>query len=206
MRWWLRMHLAHHHFLPETTPTSIRRRGLASQVRPPSILNLNARAATEETAPRWRTGKVFLTPHKYSVSWLPAMLVPTFPWGAIITSCKLVDLGTMFDLLIQDFNILKQRSPSKHLDKSKMCKYLFAQKQGNTFHWASSQADLIQIYFLLKHMFRFFRHSRRLMYFNVSQQKVTYYNVFGQNRPILMRERKRKEERVFFAPSDPRVA
>ena len=78
--------------------------------------------------------------------------------------------------------------------------------QGSTFCGASSEPDFIQIDFLLKRMFRFFRHSRRLMYFNVSQQKVTYYNVFGQNRPILMRERKRKEERVFFAPSDPRVA
>ena len=108
------------------------------------------------------------------------MVVPTFPWGAIITSCKLVDLGTMFDLLIQDFNILKQRSPSKHLDKSKMCKYLFAQKQGNTFHWASSQADLIQINFLLKRMFRFFRHSQQMPYFDDSQQKVTYFNDLRQ--------------------------
>ena len=44
----------------------------------------------------------------------------------------------------------------------------------------SSQSDFIQIYFLLKRMFRLFRHSRQMPYFNVSRLKVTHFNVLGQ--------------------------
>ena len=35
----------------------------------------------------------------------------------------------------------------------------------------SSHPDFIKNYFLLKRMFRFFRHSRQMPYFNVSRQK-----------------------------------
>ena len=44
----------------------------------------------------------------------------------------------------------------------------------------SSHPDFIKNYFLLKRMFRFFRHSRQMPYFNVSRQKVTHFNALGQ--------------------------
>ena len=44
----------------------------------------------------------------------------------------------------------------------------------------SSHPDFIKNYFLLKRMFRFFRHSRQMPYFNVSRQNVAYLNVSGQ--------------------------
>merc|ERR1711994_434208 len=60
----------------------------------------------------------------------------------------------------------------------------------------SSHPDFIKNYFLLKRMFRFFRHSRQMPYFNVSRQKVTQFNVLGQKVTYLNeRNRKEKEER-----------
>ena len=52
--------------------------------------------------------------------------------------------------------------------------------QGSTFCEASSEPDFIQIDFLLKRMFRFFRHSRQMPYFIASRQKVTHFYVLGQ--------------------------
>ena len=43
----------------------------------------------------------------------------------------------------------------------------------------SSHPDFIKNYFLLKRMFRFFRHSRQMPYFNVSRLKVTHFNVLA---------------------------
>merc|ERR1712218_42649 len=57
----------------------------------------------------------------------------------------------------------------------------------------SSHPDFIKNYFLLKRMFRFFRHSRQMPYFNVSRQKVTHFNVLGQ-KVTYFNERKRKEK------------
>ena len=55
----------------------------------------------------------------------------------------------------------------------------------------SSHPDFIKNYFLLKRMFRFFRHSRQMPYFNVSRQKVTHFNVLRQKVAYL----NEKEER-----------
>ena len=69
--------------------------------------------------------------------------------------------------------------------------------QGSTFCEASSEPDFIQIDFLLKRMFRFFRHSRQMPYFIASRQKVTHFYVLGQKvtRERGRRKRKEKEER-----------
>ena len=52
--------------------------------------------------------------------------------------------------------------------------------QGDFNCGPSSHLDFIKNYFLLKRMFRFFRHSRQMPYFNVSRQKVTHFNALGQ--------------------------
>ena len=68
--------------------------------------------------------------------------------------------------------------------------------QGDINCGPSSHPDFIKNYFLLKRMFRFFRHSRQMPYFNVSRQKVTQFNVLGQKVTYLNeRNRKEKEER-----------
>ena len=70
--------------------------------------------------------------------------------------------------------------------------------QCSTFCRASSEADLIQIDFLLNRMFRIFRHSRQMPYFNVSRQKVTYFGLREkekEERERGKRKRKEKEER-----------
>ena len=53
-------------------------------------------------------------------------------------------------------------------------------RQGGFNCGPSSHPDFIKNYFLLKRMFRFFRHSRQMPYFNVSRQKVTHFNALGQ--------------------------
>ena len=56
----------------------------------------------------------------------------------------------------------------------------YGEHQGGFNCGPSSHPDFIKNYFLLTRMFRFFRHSRQMPYFNVSRQKVTHFNALGQ--------------------------
>ena len=71
---------------------------------------------------------------------------------------------------------------------------IYSGQQGRINCGPSSQSDFIQIYFLFKRMFRFFRHSRQIPYFNVSRQKVTHFNVLGQ-KVTYLDEKEEREKR-----------
>merc|ERR1719264_1376828 len=72
---------------------------------------------------------------------------------------------------------------------------IYMSEQGAFNCGPSSHPDFIKNYFLLKRMFRFFRHSRQMPYFNVLGQKVTYLNERNRKEKEERERGKRKEER-----------
>ena len=114
---------------------------------------------------------------QWLVERIPALKIPTSL--SIAATFIIVSLNTQ--LVTGCCWKYRQRYPLLPCNCHIIPRHSIVKMQAGTTCGASSQADLIQNYFLIARMLRFLYYSRqKVPYFNILRQKVTYFNVLWQ--------------------------